>query len=82
MNGVSDGTRLDQTAFVGDDLPDLPILRRVGWAVAVANARPEVKKAAHTVTKAAGGQGALREAAEMILKAQGQWKKIAQRYEA
>jgi len=61
-------------AFVGDDLPDLPILRRVGLAVAVGDAVLEVKLAAHYVTKANAGRGAIREAIELILKAKGIWE--------
>jgi 3-deoxy-D-manno-octulosonate 8-phosphate phosphatase (KDO 8-P phosphatase) len=63
-----------EVAYVGDDLPDLPILERVGLAIAVANAAPEVKRAAHYVTRRRGGDGAVREAIETILKAQGAWR--------
>jgi 3-deoxy-D-manno-octulosonate 8-phosphate phosphatase (KDO 8-P phosphatase) len=66
--------REDEVAYVGDDLPDLPLMERAGLAVAVANATPEVKDAAHYVTKAEGGHGAAREVVELILKAQGKWK--------
>ena len=69
--GVTD----EEVAYVGDDLPDLPILQRVGLGVAVANAVVEVKRAAHYVTVARGGEGAVREVVELILKAQGRWKK-------
>jgi 3-deoxy-D-manno-octulosonate 8-phosphate phosphatase (KDO 8-P phosphatase) len=69
--GVTD----EEVAYVGDDLPDLPILQRVGLGVAVANAVVEVKRAAHYVTVARGGEGAVREVIELILKAQGRWKK-------
>jgi 3-deoxy-D-manno-octulosonate 8-phosphate phosphatase (KDO 8-P phosphatase) len=69
--GVTD----EETAYVGDDLPDLPILERVGLAVAVADAVVEVKRAAHYVTTLKGGEGAVREVVELILKAQGKWKK-------
>jgi 3-deoxy-D-manno-octulosonate 8-phosphate phosphatase (KDO 8-P phosphatase) len=69
--GVTD----DEVAYVGDDLPDLPILQRVGLGIAVANAVVEVKRAAHYVTVAKGGEGAIREVVELILKAQGRWKK-------
>ena len=62
--------------FIGDDLPDLPLIKRVGFGVAVANAPAEVKKSADYVTKNHGGRGAVREVIEMILKAQGQWPKI------
>ena len=54
-------------AAVGDDLGDLPMLRAAGLAVAVANARPEVKAAAHLVTQSAGGQGAVREVCDLLL---------------
>jgi 3-deoxy-D-manno-octulosonate 8-phosphate phosphatase (KDO 8-P phosphatase) len=70
--GVTD----DAVAFVGDDLPDLPILRRVGFAVAVGDAVPEVKKAAHYTTNALAGKGAIRETVEVILKAKGIWKEM------
>jgi 3-deoxy-D-manno-octulosonate 8-phosphate phosphatase (KDO 8-P phosphatase) len=62
-----------EVAYVGDDLPDLPLLQRVGLAVAVANAAPEVKRAAHFVTSRSGGDGAVRELIELIVKAQGKW---------
>lgn len=64
----------DEVAYMGDDLPDLPLLVRVGLAVAVADAAPEVRQAAHYVTRARGGEGAAREVVELILKAQGKWK--------
>ena len=73
------GCRDEQVCFMGDDLPDLPILKRVGFAVAVPNAVGELKKAAHYVTTQRGGDGAVREVAELILKAQGQWKNILAR---
>ncbi len=60
-------------AFIGDDLPDLPLLRRAGLAVAVGDAVPEVKKAAHYTTKALAGHGAIREAVELVLKSKGIW---------
>lgn len=60
-------------AYVGDDLPDLPILERSGLAFAVADAAPEVRSAAHVVLRASGGKGAVREACERILKAKGAW---------
>jgi len=68
-SSVRDG----EVTYVADDLPDLPILARVGLAVAVANAVPEVKKAAHYVTSKSGGDGAVREVIELVLKAQGKW---------
>ena len=66
------GFRAEACAFVGDDLPDLPVLRRCGFAVAVANAVDEVKAACHYVTSAGGGRGAVREFCELVLRAQGQ----------
>ena len=56
-------------------------MRRVGLAIATANARPEVKPLAHYVTQAAGGQGAVREVVELLLKAQGRWDQILKHYE-
>ncbi|MBI3895012.1 MAG: HAD hydrolase family protein [Acidobacteria bacterium] len=69
-----------QIAFIGDDLQDLPVLQRAGLAVAVANAQPEVKKACHLITQREGGHGAVREAIEFILRAQGKWEQILARY--
>lgn len=63
-------------AFVGDDLPDLPVMRRVGLAVAVGDAVLEVKLAAHYVTKANAGKGAIRETVELILKSKGIWDEM------
>lgn len=71
----------EQIAYVGDDLPDLPVMRQVGLAIAVANAGPEVRQAADMVTEKCGGDGALRELAEFILKAQDKWRLIMARYE-
>ena len=68
--GVADSA----VAYLGDDLPDLPVMQRVGLALAVADAVAEVRGAAHYVTRARGGEGAAREAVELILKAQGKWK--------
>ncbi len=67
------GLKDEEVAYVGDDLPDLPVLARAGLAVAVANAVPEVRKAAHYVTARSGGSGAVREVIELVLKAQGKW---------
>lgn len=64
----------EEVAYLGDDLPDLPLLGRAGLAVAVGDAAMEVKRAAHYVTKANGGRGAARELVELILKAQGRWE--------
>ncbi|HMJ57498.1 MAG TPA: HAD hydrolase family protein, partial [Gemmatimonadales bacterium] len=74
------GVAWDECAFVGDDLPDLPVLTRVALPIAVANAVPEVKAAATFVTKHSGGDGAVREVAEIILKARGVWKGLLQQY--
>ena len=67
------GVSPQEIAYVGDDLPDLPVMQRVGLAAAVANAVPEVKRAAHFLTKRSGGEGAVREVIELIVKAQGKW---------
>jgi 3-deoxy-D-manno-octulosonate 8-phosphate phosphatase (KDO 8-P phosphatase) len=61
-------------AYVGDDLPDIPLMRRTGLAIAVGDAVPEVKHAAHYTTKALAGHGAIREAVELILKSKGIWE--------
>ena len=74
------GLKLDEAAFVGDDVIDLPAMRAGGLSIAVKNARAEVKREAHYVTPHAGGDGALRDAVEFILKAQGKWKKIVEAY--
>ena len=63
-------------AYVGDDLPDLPVMRRVGLAIAVADAVPEVKAAAHFTTKSAAGRGAIRDAVELLLKSKGIWEEM------
>ena len=70
-----------EVAYIGDDFTDVVIMRRVGFAVAVGNARPEVKAAAHFITQAPGGEGAVRETIELILKAQGLWESILKHYE-
>lgn len=69
-----------EACFVGDDVIDLPVMWICGFAVAVANARDEVKKDAHYVTKHRGGDGALRDAVEFILKSQGRLKKVVGEY--
>ena len=70
--GVQDA----EVAFVGDDLPDIPLLKRAGLAVAVGDAVADVKKIAHYTTKAHGGRGAVREAIELILKSKGIWDEL------
>ena len=74
------GIGWDEVAFVGDDLADLPVLRRVGLPIAVANAVPEVKAVAAYVTRAAGGHGAVREVVEALLRSRGDWPDILERY--
>ncbi len=81
LNGVLETAKqcnleLAQIAYMGDDLHDLPPMRRVGLAVAPADAAPEVKAVAHFVTKAPGGRGAVREALVALLKAQGLWDEV------
>jgi 3-deoxy-D-manno-octulosonate 8-phosphate phosphatase (KDO 8-P phosphatase) len=71
----------DEVAYIGDDFTDTVIMHRVGFAVAVANARSEVKGEAHYVTAATGGEGAVREVVELILKAQGLWDAVLKHYE-
>lgn len=70
-----------QAAYIGDDFTDVAVMHRVGLAIATANARPEVKREAQFVTRATGGHGAVREAVELILQAQGRWREILDRYE-
>ena len=68
-----------QVAYIGDDLLDLPVLDRVGFAVTVPNARPELSERVHYVTKVPGGQGAVREVVEILLKAKGLWDDLVRR---
>ena len=70
----------EQVAFIGDDLPDLPVIRYVGFGVAVANAVAEVKHYADYVTDRSGGRGAVREVVELILKSTGKWSPLMERY--
>jgi 3-deoxy-D-manno-octulosonate 8-phosphate phosphatase (KDO 8-P phosphatase) len=74
------GLPASAVAYVGDDVIDLPVMRHCGLAIAVANARAEVKREAHYVTLHSGGEGAARDAVEFILKAQGKWKQIVEQY--
>lgn len=69
-----------QIAYIGDDLPDLPVMRRVGLAIAVADAVEEIRECAHFVTNKPGGRGAAREAVELILKAQDKWRELLLQY--
>ena len=76
------GLRPEQICAVGDDLPDLPVLLRCGLAVAVADACPEVREAAHHVTARPGGHGAVREAVEWLLKVRGKWDGLVAKFRA
>jgi 3-deoxy-D-manno-octulosonate 8-phosphate phosphatase (KDO 8-P phosphatase) len=76
------GAKEFEVAYVGDDLPDIPLMKRVGLAVAVDNAEPEVKRAAHYVTARSGGNGAIREVAELLLKSQGRWEEMVEKARA
>ncbi len=71
-----------EIAYVGDDLPDLPLLQQVGLPIAVANARPIIKAQAAWQTQSHGGQGAVREACELIMQAQGNWEKTIHEFYA
>ena len=71
----------EQVAYIGDDLTDVVIMRRVGLSFATANARKEVKRSASAVTSARGGSGAVREVIELLLKARGSWDDLLRKYE-
>jgi 3-deoxy-D-manno-octulosonate 8-phosphate phosphatase (KDO 8-P phosphatase) len=77
---AASGVREEEIAFVGDDVIDLPIMRRCGLAIAVANARPQVKAMAHYETPSGGGRGAARDAVEYILQAQGTLERVIDAY--
>jgi 3-deoxy-D-manno-octulosonate 8-phosphate phosphatase (KDO 8-P phosphatase) len=77
---VDTALRHDEVAYIADDLVDIPLLRRVGLAVAVADAVNEVKAVSHFITQHPGGQGAVREVIELILRAQGHWDTLLERY--
>ena len=72
------GVTEEETAYMGDDLPDIPVARRAGLAVAVSNAAPELKAICHYITSRPGG-GSAREVVELILKAQGRWEEAVPR---
>ncbi len=74
------GLRPEQVCAIGDDLPDVPVLRRCGLAVAVADACPEARAAADYVTPVPGGRGAVRDAIEWLLKQQGRWTELTAPY--
>jgi 3-deoxy-D-manno-octulosonate 8-phosphate phosphatase (KDO 8-P phosphatase) len=77
---TAEGLADEEIAYASDDLPDLPLMRRVGLAIAVANAVEEIRESAHFVTNKAGGRGAAREVVELLLKAQDKWRETLQRY--
>jgi YrbI family 3-deoxy-D-manno-octulosonate 8-phosphate phosphatase len=74
------GILLKQVCYVGDDLPDIPVLRAVGLGVAVADAVEEARAAAHYITSVCGGHGAIREVVELVLKNRGQWEEAVRKY--
>jgi 3-deoxy-D-manno-octulosonate 8-phosphate phosphatase (KDO 8-P phosphatase) len=74
------GVGAADAAYVGDDVVDIPLMRRCGFAVAVADATQDTRAAAHYVTRLPGGFGAVREVCELILKAQGRWDELMRRY--
>ncbi len=74
------GVTSAETAYIGDDLNDIPLILQAGLGIAVADAAPEAREHAHYVTKLAGGQGAVREVIELILKAQGRWDDLIAPY--
>jgi 3-deoxy-D-manno-octulosonate 8-phosphate phosphatase (KDO 8-P phosphatase) len=75
------GISASQVAYMGDDLTDVVVMNRVGLSIAPANARAEVKRCAKFVTENPGGQGAVREVCELLLKAQGHWEDLLSKYE-
>ncbi len=83
FNEILEDAGLDasEVAYVGDDITDLPLLKRAGLAVGPANSRPEVREAVHVLTEAGGGHGAIREVVELILRAQGRWADTVARYD-
>ena len=74
------GVGPEEVGYIGDDVTDVPLMRRTGLAVAVADATEETRAAAHYVTKLPGGFGAVREVCELVLKAQGRWAELMKRY--
>ena len=74
------GLSAEQIAYVGDDLPDLPVLRRVGFAATVADAVDEIKPHVHYVTAHPGGRGAVREICDLLLRSTGRWENVTARY--
>jgi 3-deoxy-D-manno-octulosonate 8-phosphate phosphatase (KDO 8-P phosphatase) len=74
------GVTTDECAYIGDDVGDIPVMRRVGLAVAVSDAVEETKQAAQYITALRGGQGAVREVCDLVLKAQGRWDELMERF--
>ncbi len=83
LEGILEAHRLspEHVACMGDDVVDVPLLRRVGFAVTVADAPEYVRAQAHYVTEKGGGKGAVRELCDLILRAQGKWEEVAIKYE-
>ena len=77
-----EGASWAECVMVGDDLPDVPMMKRVGWPIAVADATPEVRPFARTVTRARAGFGAVREVVETVLRHNGVWRQVLERYQA
>jgi len=77
-----EGAGWEQCVMVGDDLPDVPLMKRVGWPIAVSDGQLEVRQVAKTVTGERGGRGAVREAVEMVLRHNGVWEQVLRRYGA
>lgn len=75
--GVTD----DEACFIGDDLVDIPLLKRVGIPIVVGDGAPEAKSFARYVTQSSGGKGAVREVCDLLLQAQGKWEAVIRRYE-
>ncbi|MCK4998033.1 MAG: HAD hydrolase family protein [Anaerohalosphaera sp.] len=74
------GMTSDEVVYIGDDLLDLPLVKRAGFGVAVANAVGELKESADYITHRPGGSGAVREVIELVLKGAGKWDELMQRY--
>ena len=74
------GVAANECGYIGDDVGDIPVMNRVGFAVAVADAVAETKQAAHYITALKGGQGAVREVCDLVLKAQGRWDEVMRRF--
>jgi 3-deoxy-D-manno-octulosonate 8-phosphate phosphatase (KDO 8-P phosphatase) len=79
---MREGVSWNDCVMIGDDLPDVPMMKRVAWPIAVADSSAEVLRFAKTVTKATAGRGAVREAMEMILQHNGAWERVLEKYEA